>query len=344
MLVLTMPFSKAYAQLLLAASLTTMLVLAQRAQQQKPAEAEDTTPSIKVDVDVVNLLCSVRNKAGGLVGNLSKEDFTLLEDGKPQTIKYFTRETDLPLTIGLLVDISGSQARLIEDERRAAYQFFSQVLRKKDMAFLISFGPEAELLQDFTNSPRLLQAALEGLHVESAVGGLHPGPVPTASQIRGTVLYDAVYLAASDRLQKEVGRKAIVVITDGDDQGSRLKKETAIQAAQKADTIIYGIYYVDRSAYFGHGGFGLGGGGGEGVLKQMSDDTGGRLLRVDRKHTLNDIFTQIQEEMRSQYAIGFTSTNGKKDGGFRRLELKTHDKNQKVQARKGYYAAPADKS
>jgi len=215
-----MQCSSTYARMFLVASLTTMLVPAQRAQPEKPAPSDEIS-SIKVDVDVVNLLCSVRNKAGGLVANLAKEDFTLLEDGKPQTIKYFARETDLPLTIGLLVDISGSQARLIEDERRAAFQFFSQVLRKKDMAFLISFGPEAELLQDFTNSPRLLQSALEGLHVESAVGGLHPGPVPTASQIRGTVLYDAVYLAASDRLQKEVGRKAIVVITDGDDQGIR---------------------------------------------------------------------------------------------------------------------------
>src|SRR5437867_5892743 len=181
-----MPFSNAHARLLLAASLTTMLVLAQRAQQQKPAEAEDITPTIKVDVDVVNVLCSVRNKAGGLVANLAKDDFTLFEDGKPQSIKYFARETDIPLTIGLLIDISGSQARLIEDERRAAYQFFSQVLRKKDMAFLISFGPEAELLQDFTNSPRLLQAGLENLHVESGVGGLHPGPVPTSGPPRGT--------------------------------------------------------------------------------------------------------------------------------------------------------------
>ena len=188
----------AYARLLLAASLLVILAPAQP-QSKKPPNSEETMPSIKVDVDVVNILCSVRNKGGGLVGNLSKDDFTLFEDGKPQTIKYFTRETDLPLTIGLLIDISGSQARLIEDERRAAYQFFSQVLRKKDMAFLISFGPEAELLQDFTNSPRLLQSALEGLRVESGVGGLHPGPVPTASQVRGTVLFDAVYLGATDR-------------------------------------------------------------------------------------------------------------------------------------------------
>ena len=167
-----------------------------------------TNPAaIKVDVDVVNILCSVRDKKGALIGNLTKDDFTLLEDGKPQTIKYFEKETDLPLTIGLLVDVSGSQARLIEDERHAALQFFSQVLRKKDMAFLISFGPEAELLQDFTNSPRLLESALRDLRVSSGVGGLHPGPVPTASQQRGTVLYDAIYLGATDRLQKEVGRK-----------------------------------------------------------------------------------------------------------------------------------------
>src|SRR2546428_4127343 len=148
---------------------------------------------------------------------------------------------------------SPAYARLFEDERRAAFQSVAQVLRKKDMAFLISFGREAELLQDFTNSPRLLQAALEGLHVESAVGGVHPGPVPTASTMRGTVLYDAVYLAATDRLQREVGRKAMVLITDGVDQGSRLKKEAAIESAQKSDSIIYGIYYVDHAAYFGHG-------------------------------------------------------------------------------------------
>ena len=228
----------AYARLLLAASLLVILAPAQP-QSKKLPDSEETTPSIKVDVDVVNILCSVRNKAGGLVGNLSKDDFTLFEDGKPQTIKYFTRETDLPLTIGLLIDISGSQARLIEDERRAAYQFFSQVLRKKDMAFLISFGPECELLQDFTNSPRLLQSALEGLHVESGVGGLHPGPVPTASQIRGTVLFDAVYLGATDRLQKEVGRKAMVLITDGVDTASQLKPSEVSAIASSLDVPVY---------------------------------------------------------------------------------------------------------
>jgi len=309
---------------------------APRAQSPKPRVVEEEPSAIKVDVDVVNILCSVRDKKGGLIGGLTKDDFTILEDGKPQTIKYFARETDLLLTIGLLVDVSGSQARLIEDERQAALQFFSQVLRKKDMAFVISFGPEAELLQDFTNSTRLLENSLRELRVSSSVGGLHPGPVPTQQQ-RGTVLYDAVYLGANDRLQQEVGRKAMVVITDGQDMGSRLSKEEAIRAAQKADSIVYGIYYVDQAAYYGIGGFGMGVS--DAPLRQMSEETGGRLMRVDRKNTLTSIFNQIQEEMRSQYAIGFTSANDKKDGSFRKIELHTKDKNQKVQARKGYYAS-----
>ena len=201
---------------------------------------------IKVDVDLVNILASVRNKSGALVGNLNKDDFKIFEDGKEQTIKNFTRETDLPLTIGLLVDTSGSQARLIDIERRAADQFFSKVLRPKDEAFLIQFGTEAELLQDSTNSPRLLREALGQLRLSVPVGGLHPGPVPTMQNMAGTVLYDAVYLAANDRLKTEVGRKAIVVITDGVDEGSKLSRDKSIEAAQKADSIIYSIYYVDR--------------------------------------------------------------------------------------------------
>ncbi len=211
--------------------------------QDKPAE---DLPSITVDVSLVNILASVRDKHNGLIGNLNKEDFTVLEDGKPQAIKYFTRETDLPLTIGLLIDVSGSQRNLIDIEKHAARQFFSQVLRKKDEAFLISFGEESELLQDYTNSPRLLQSGLEQLRVSSGVGGMHPGPVPTISQVRGTVLYDAVYVAANEKLKSEVGRKVLVLITDGMDEGSKLKIQDAVEAAQKADAVIYSIDYSIR--------------------------------------------------------------------------------------------------
>jgi VWFA-related protein len=295
---------------------------------------------IKVDVDIVNVLFSVHNKSNGLVGNLEKKNFQIFEDGKEQEVKYFTRETDLPLTIGLLVDTSKSQERLMDTERRAASQFFTKVLRQKDLAFLMQFGAEAELLQDNTSSPRLLQDGLNQLRLSVPVGGLHPGPVPTQQSQAGTILFDAVFLAADEKLRHEVGRKAMVLITDGVDTGSRISKEKAIEAAQKADTIIYSIDYEDAAAYgrpFGTITIG-GGGGGERDLSKMSSETGGRVFRVDRKNSLDDIFRDIQEEMRSQYAIGYSSTNPKKDGGYRKIEIRVDQKDYKVQARKGYYA------
>jgi VWFA-related protein len=297
------------------------------AQQDQPA-------SIKVDVDVVSVLATVRDKKGGLIGNLEKTDFSVFEDGKPQTIKYFSRETDLPLTIGLLVDVSGSQRNLIDMERSAASQFFSQVLRQKDLAFLISFGEESELLQDSTGSTRLLNEGLKDLRPASGVQGIHPGPVPTAGGPRGTVLYDAVYLAANDKLKTEVGRKVLVLISDGVDQGSRVSLNEAVEAAQRADAVIYGIEYYDASAYGG-----MFGGGGGGTLKKLAEETGGHAFRVDRRNTLPEIFKEIQDEMRSQYAIGYTPTNAAKDGAYRKVEVKLANKDLKAQARKGYYAA-----
>lgn len=300
-------------------------------------------PTIKVDVDIVNVLCSVRNKSGGLIANLAKDDFSIFENGQKQEIRYFARETDLPLTIGLLVDVSLSQERLIEEERRAAYQFFSAVLGPKDLAFLISFGKDSELLQDYTNSRKLLQKGLDELRVNAPVGGLQPGPVPTMNTPRGTVLFDTVYLASAEQLKGQVGRKALVILTDGVDQGSRYKLEDAIKAAQRADAIVYGIYYADPGAY-GYGGFGSFGTPSDRDLKRLAEDTGGRVLRVDRKHTLQEIFKEIQEEMRSQYAIGYSPTNSTKDGGFRKLDIKVASKDYKVQARKGYFAVPAGAS
>lgn len=309
---------------------------------QKPKaqpEPQDDLPTIKVDVDLVNVMFTVRNKNNALISTLKKDDLTVYEDGKAQTTKYFTRETNLPLTLGLLVDVSGSQEALIPQEKYAAGQFFDQVLKTKDMAFLISFGADAELLQDSTSSAKLLKRGLEGLRLSAGVGGLHPGPVPSSRPPKGTILYDAVYLAANEKLKNEVGRKAIVLITDGVDQGSSYKLKDAIEMAHKADTIIYSIYYVDPRAYGGRG-FGVGfGGGGDGDLKKMSEETGGRLFHVGRNNTLEDIFKQIQEEMRSQYALAYSPTNESRDGSFRKLEIRPADKTLKVQARKGYYAA-----
>jgi len=302
--------------------------------------AQDTPPTIKVDVDIVNIMFNVRDKKGALIGNLNKEDFSLAEDGKSQDIKYFNRETDLPLTIGLLIDVSRSQQNLIEIEKNAAYQFFGSVLRPKDLAFLISFGSEAELLQDYTNSSKLLRAGLDGLQVNSSAGGLHPGPVPTVYQPRGTILYDAVYLAASDQLKGQVGRKALILITDGEDQGSRYDIKQAIESAQKADAVIYGIYYVDR-AFYSQNGI-MFGGTSDSALRRLSEETGGHVFHVDRKNTLPDVFKEIQDEMRSQYAIGYTPTNSTKDGSFRRIDIHTNTKDWKVQARRGYYATARD--
>jgi VWFA-related protein len=319
---------------------TAAALIAFSQQPEKPSEPESQeAPTIKVDVSVVNILCSVRDKNGGLVGNLNRDDFLVTEEGQPQQIKYFERQTDLPLTIGLLVDVSGSQENLIGIERDAAGQFFTQVLGKKDLAFLISFGSEAELLQDLTGSPRLLRKALDDLRVSSSVGGMHPGPVPTMSNPRGTILFDAVYLASTEKLRSQVGRKVIVLITDGVDQGSRVKLREAIRSAHLSDAVIYSIYYFDPSAYAGRG-FMLSGD--DGDLKRMSEDTGGRVFRVNKKNSLPKIFQQIQEEMRSQYAIGYTPAAESAEGGFRRLEVKTRLKGLKVQARKGYYPSGAE--
>ena len=298
-----------------------------------PIKSDDEAV-IKVDVDLVSTLATVRAKNGALLANLTKDDFHVFEDAKEQPIKYFTRETDLPLTIGLLVDVSGSQERLIDIERRAADQFFQSVLRKKDLAFLISFGHEAELLQDSTGSVKLLREGLGQLRLNTATGGLHPGPVPTANSTAGTILWDAVFLAAEDRLKGEAGRKVIVIITDGVDTGSQKSRAQAIESALKADAIVYSIYYAD---------YAIGGGGGQGELRKISGDTGGRVYEIDRRTTLEDAFREIQEEMRSQYVISYSPANPKKDGSFRKLEVKTNAKDNKVQTRRGYYAIEAQR-
>jgi VWFA-related protein len=321
----------------MAAKIPRLLVLAALsapvlAPQQKSAEPIDTDAVIKVDVGLVNVLATVRDKRGGLVSNLGKSDFSLYENGVQQEIKYFTRETDLPLTIGLLVDVSLSQENLLPVTGRAAAKFFQETLRAKDVAFLISFGKDAELLQDTTGSARMLERALRDLRVNAPVGGIHPGPVPTINNRAGTVLYDAVFLAAEERLRREVGRKMILLITDGQDTGSRISRDRAIEAAQKADAAIYSIYYVDDRNY----------GGDMGTLKRMAEETGGRVFEVKRNYPLEKIFAEIQEEMRSQYAIAYAPINSEKDGSFRKIEFKMSNKDFKVQARKGYYAIDTD--
>jgi VWFA-related protein len=303
------------------------------AQQPGP----DDLPIISVDVDLVNILFSVRDRRGRLVSNLTQADFTIEEEGWPQTVKYFSRQTDLPITLGLLVDTSISQGAIIEQEKMASSQFFSQVLRvRKDQAFLISFDISVDLLQDLTDSQKLLKDALEKLRVNTSVAGLHPGPVPTGRP-KGTLFYDAVFLAAEDVLKSQVGRKALVLITDGNDFGSQMNLRQTIEAAQKSDVIIYGVLHVDRQFYHRRGGTGMIGGYGNGSeLKKMCEETGGRMFEVSRKMSLQAIYDQIQEELRSQYSAGYTPSEDR-GAAFREIKIIPKDRNLKVQARKGYY-------
>lgn len=316
-------------------ALVALLSTVMAAQPPQPApEASDQV--IRMDVTMVNLLFSVREKKGAYVSNLEAADLEFYEDGKKQEVKHFSRETNLPLTIGLLVDVSRSQESLIEEERRASMKFFSQVLGAKDMAFIISFGADSELLQDYTNALPLLQKGLGELRLNAGVSGMSPTgtTVPSPGGGRGTVLYEAVWLAAKEKLRSEVGRKALVVITDGVDVGSRMKIEKAIEEAQRSDTIIYAVLFEDpRYTSWQYGGVS-----GEGAMKRMAEETGGRVFRVDRRTTLDDIYAMIQQEMRSQYAAAYTSTNTASDGGYRRIEVKTKRPGLVVQARKGYYA------
>ena len=311
-------------------------------QDQGQNESRDQSlETLKVNVDVVQLFFNVKDKKGGLIPNLTKNDFEVNEDGKPQTIKYFAAESNLPLTLGMLIDSSGSQQRVLEIEKEVGSAFLNNILRDKDEAFVISFDVDAELLQDFTNSSRLLRTALDSAKINappSTCGGMPGqggGPLPCSSTPKGTVLYDAVYLAAHDELAKEVGRKAMIILTDGEDQGSRLKVTDAIEAAQKADTICYVLLIADRG-FYGMGGFGYSG---DREMKKLTEETGGRVINVGNKaDKLRDAFDQISRELRSQYNIGYTPTNRVKDGSFRKVEIKTKSNDYRVQARKGYYA------
>jgi VWFA-related protein len=306
------------------------------AQQSTPQNDQESVETLKVNVNVVQLFFNVKDKKGALIPNLTKDDFELLEDGKPQTIKYFTAESNLPLTLGIMIDASGSQARVLEMEKEVGGSFLSEILRPKDEAFVISFDVNVDLLQDFTNDIRLLKEALNKARINTGGGGgplpgLGGGPIPQGNP-RGTLLYDAIYLAAHDELAHEVGRKAMILLTDGEDQGSQLRVKDAIEAAQKSDSICYVLLIADRGFY------GFGGYSGDSEMKKLATETGGRVIEVGNKfEKLKDAFNQIALELRSQYNVGYTPTNTQLDGTFRKIEI--HAKQgYKIQARSGYYA------
>ncbi len=308
-----------------------------QAPAQNPSQDQDQSmETLKVRVNVVQLFFNVKDKKGALIPNQTKNDFEILEDGKPQTIKYFTAESNLPLTLGILIDSSGSQMRVLEMEKEVGGGFLNEILRPNDEAFVIAFDVNVDLLQDFTSDVRRLKAALNKAKINTGGGGgslpgLGGGPIPTSNP-RGTLLYDAVYLAAHDELSHEVGRKAMILLTDGEDQGSQLRIRDAIEAAQKSDSICYVLLIADRGFY---GGFGYSG---DSEMKKLANETGGRVIEVGNKmDKLKDAFDQIARELRSQYNIGYTPTNAALDGSFRKVEIRSRQ-GYKVQARSGYYA------
>ena len=337
---------------------------AQQPQESTPAPQE----KIAVEVKVVNVLATVRDKHGKTIANLTKDDFALSEDGKPQTITYFARETDLPLRLGLLVDTSLSQRRVLEEERTASYSFLDHLLRvDKDLAFVIHFDREVELLQEFTPSRPKLQAALQLLQTPQSDGGYRGsgggsggnggygggGGRGQHSRGAGTLLYDAVYLASNELMSKQQGRKALIILSDGVDHGSKETLATAIEVAQRADTVVYSILFKDDEGYGNRGGWTgaggpMGGGrrGGRGpqqerpdgkkILEQISKETGGRLFEVSKKETVEKIYSDIEEELRNQYSLGYPLDKAA-GAGYHRLQVTTKQKDLVVQARDGYY-------
>lgn len=311
-----------------------------------PAPPPDETPvtTFKVNVNLVDLFFTVKDKNGNLVPHLNQQNCTVEENKEPQKLKTFVAETNQPLTLGILLDTSGSQYRLLPMEEDAASQFIQQVLRSMDQAFAVSFDVNVDLLQDYTNSPRLLTHALSKAEINTAGGngsgipGLGGGTVPTVGDPKGTLLYDAIYLAANEKMNQETGRKAIIILTDGEDEGSREKIGDAIAAANRNNVIVYIILCADRALYWSQGEMYTG----YGYAKRIADETGGRLIDVGNNGSkLQAAFQQIQDELRTQYVASYTPSNTKADGTFRKVTVECHgDTGQdlKVQVRKGYYA------
>lgn len=291
------------------------------------AAAQEATFS--TSVDVVTLLATVRNRTGGIVNDLNQDDFVLEEDGRPQTIHYFSRESNLPLTLGLLVDTSRSQLHVLEPERKASYAFLDRMLREGDQAFVASFDINVQMLQGLTNSRELLSAAMDRLQIPKRVS---------------TLLFDAIHQTSDDPMRKQKGRKAFILLSDGVDVGSNTTLGAAIEFAERADTLIYSIWY--------HGNFKpwwvLGGPAlvasqamyrakGKAAMQQLARETGGRFFEVTADHSIESIYAEIEEELRNQYSFGYTPDHQATDQQFREIKLTTKRPGLIVQTRAGYY-------
>ena len=272
-------------------------------------------PTLKVDVDLVNVLFTVTDAKGRLIPGLTKQDFAVEEDGRKQEIYSFSKENELPLTIGMLIDSSPSVSRVFADEKETAIQFLDSTLQPNDLAFVIGFERAVTLVEDFTDDQRKLRSAINSL----AIG-------------QGTSIYDAVYLACKEMFPKEGGRKAIILISDGQDTTSKLRFTESMIAADTSNAVIYSI--SNRIGGF----FDIRGTGSPETLKEYSTQTGGTVYFVGGRSDLTRVFDQIAEELRTQYSLAYTSTNTARDGKFRKIRIITCDLSYWVKARTGYYA------
>jgi len=281
---------------------------------------------IRVQVSLVNLFVTVRDKHKAIVTGLKQDDFQVSEDGQPQEITNFSAESNLPITLGILMDTSGSETYMLSAEQEAASRFLGRVLRKGDLAMVMSFDTDVDLLADFTEDRSRLDRAIRRAQINSPGSGaiIAQGPLPTSGG-GGTDFYDAVYLAAHDKLSDEAGRKAIVVLTDAEDTGSKMRLQDAIEAAQRTDTVVH-ILLVAAD------------GGDQGVARKLTDETGGRTIVVRSEKNLEQAFDEISEELRSQYTIGYSPTNKKHDGSYRKIKVDMKNKEYAGLTRRGYYA------
>lgn len=308
--------------------------------------------TLHVTSNLVSEYFTVRDKHNALVPYLKKDDCGIFEDKQPQKVTSFLAEANQPLTLGILIDTSGSQQYVLPLEQQSGSEFLKRILRPKDEAFLLSFDVGVNLEQDYTNNTRQLEQAMNRVQINTAAGGgavgvpgIGQGPVPVHGDPKGTLLYDAVYLASNDKLRSETGRKALILLTDGEDQGSETKPKAAIAAAENANAIIYVIMIADRGFYYQNG-YSLGYSG-DYQMKMLTEATGGRVINVGNNgKKLEDAFDQIEQELRTQYLLQYVPANHEMDGKFRQVAISCTDKDQpeplKVQARKGYFAVVDD--
>ena len=317
------------------------------------AKQDKSVTTLRVNSNLVSLYFTVHDKHGALIPNLTRDDCQVFEDKKLQKIRNFEARADQPLTLGILLDTSGSQQNVLPLEQQSGSAFLHRVLRAKDEAFLISFDVDVNLLEDYTNNAGQLSRSMNKAEINTAAGngaagipGLGQGTIPTQGAPKGTVLYDAVYLAANDKLRQETGRKAMILLTDGEDQGSKYRVQDAIEAAQKANAILYVILIADRGFYSG-GTIMLGGYTGDAQMRRMTEETGGRVIDVGNNgKKLEAAFQQIEDELRTQYVVSYVPLNTDFNGGYRTVDVQCGAKGSglKVQSRKGYYAMAQDES